>query len=161
MHSIRSAILVLGLSACGRTDSPNPRPDPSAREGERQRASVGACATDSGGPCPVQVVPLARLLARPEDYDGRRVQVMGFAHFEFEGNGIYLHRDDAEHWLTFSGLWLDGPNRGVANADSLSDHYVLIEGTFDAQNRGHFGMWAGAIVNVTHARRWPSVAPTR
>jgi hypothetical protein len=86
---------------------------------------------------------------------------MGFAHYEFEGNGIYLHRDDAENMLSFNGLWLDPPNLGVANPDSLSDHYVLIEGTFDAQHRGHLGMWSGAIENVTRAQRWPPFGITR
>jgi len=153
MH--RLAILILGLAACGRGENPEPTSEPPARERPSERVATPACSTEPASRCPAEVVPLVRLLARPEDYDGKRVVVMGFAHYEFEGNGLYPHRDDAENGLYFNGLWLDAPSPSVANADSLSDQYVFIEGTFEAQNRGHLGMWSGAIVKVTRAQRWP------
>ena len=140
MHARRLAILLLGFNACGGGDNPEVAP-----QGGSQPPDSIACAADSAGHCLPPSVSLVSLLVRPEDYHGKRVQVMGFAHYEFESDGLYLHRDDAAHGITRNGLWLER----VVNWDSLSDHYVVVEGTFDAQHKGHFGMWSGAIVKVT------------
>ena len=37
---------------------------------------------------------LVELIARPELYDGRRVRVIGFVNFEFEGDAIFLSSED-------------------------------------------------------------------
>ena len=158
MHPLLSAILIFGLSACARGEDAERVSEASAREARRQRAATPECSADSAWQCLPQRVSLASLLVRPEDYDGKRVQVMGFAHFEFESNGLYLHRDDAEHGIDLNGLWMDPP---YSPGDSLRDHYVMVEGTFDAQNKGHLGMWSGAIVKVTRAVRWPPSATTK
>ena len=39
-------------------------------------------------------VSLIQLIANPEKYDGKQVQVVGFLRLEFEGNALYLHEDD-------------------------------------------------------------------
>ncbi len=35
---------------------------------------------------------LIRLIATPEKYDGKTIQVIGYLHLEFEGDAIYLIR---------------------------------------------------------------------
>ena len=37
----------------------------------------------------------------------------------------------------------------------LNQHYVLIEGIFDAQDHGHMGLFGGAIKNITRVETWP------
>ena len=97
------------------------------------------------------------LIARAEAYHGKPVQVVGFAHFEFEGNGLYAHRADWERGIARNGLWMSMPDSVVARTQ---DRYVLVEGVFDAVMRGHFGMWSGSIVNVTRIVLWdPTVPP--
>jgi hypothetical protein len=51
-------------------------------------------------------VSLVRLIATPQAFDGKYVQVTGFVGIEHEGTAIYLHRDDWQHMLTKNGVWL-------------------------------------------------------
>ena len=97
-------------------------------------------------------VSLVALIAQPDLYHGHHVRVKGFYRNEFEGTGIYLHREDYEQGLAKNGLWV---HRSSAEHD-LS--YVLIEGRFDAEMTGHLGLWSGSIDDVTRMIPWP---PTR
>lgn len=54
----------------------------------------------------VQDVSLIQLIAQPEKFEGKRVRFIGFLRIEFEGNAIYLHREDFDHGITKNGLWL-------------------------------------------------------
>ena len=107
-----------------------------------QRRATGGCVSYD--------VSLYELLANPAPFQGHRVRVIGFAHFEREGNGLYPHREDWERHIARNGLWLDPP----ARSDSLSDHYVIVEARFDAKARGHLGMWSGTLDSVTRLERF-------
>ena len=121
---------------------------------------------DSSNKCDLWGPSLVDLIARPEAFDGKRVRVMGFVNFEFEGNGLYLSREDWQQGIDRNGVWIDpplgfdsdsGPVRAVPN-----QRYVIVEGTFRATHRGHMGMWSGAIEQVTRLNPWPpTVLPTR
>ena len=91
---------------------------------------------------------LIQLIARPSDFDGEYVRVKGFYRHEFEGNALYLHREDYEQGLVRNGLWMNGkPEHNMK--------YVLIEGRFNAKKHGHMGMWSGEIEAVTRIESWP------
>ena len=108
----------------------------------------------AGGGCARYDVSLVELIAQPTQYDGRPVRVVGFAHFEFEGNGLYLHREDYAQSISHNSVWLEPPGGEVAAAQRANDRYVIVEGTFDARNRGHLSMRSGAIVRVTRLDPW-------
>lgn len=110
----------------------------------------------TGGGCARYDVSLVELIARPERYGGKPVRVIGFAHFEFEGDGLYLHREDYERAIAKNGLWLE-PKQGAVGPATLSDRYVIVEGTFDARNTGHMGLWSGAVTHVTRLDPWEFV----
>jgi hypothetical protein len=74
---------------------------------------------------------------------------------EFEGDAVYLHREDYENGLTGNGLWVEGLQGMRDKLVALSDHYVMIEGTMDAKNQGHLGLWSGAIVEIDRVIKWP------
>jgi len=101
---------------------------------------------------------LVELIARPETYDGKRVRVIGFVNFEFEGNAIYLSADDWKHGVGRNSLWIDPPQGFESDsgptARQPNRRYVIVEGTFNAKNRGHMGMHSGAIENVTRLDPW-------
>jgi hypothetical protein len=43
-------------------------------------------------------------------FDGKLVRVIGFLRLEFEGNVLYLHREDYIHSILGNGVWVDvGP----------------------------------------------------
>jgi len=52
-------------------------------------------------------VSLIKLIATPEKYNGKRIQVIGYLHLEFEGNAIYLHKEDEEAGLSKNGFWVN------------------------------------------------------
>ncbi len=100
---------------------------------------------------------LIQLIASPEKYHGKYVRVNGFVRIEHEGTAIYLHREDSDHMLTRNGLWLGGV-RETPTPDSdegkVHNRYALIEGRFDARQRGHLGLWSGSIDKVSRMIPW-------
>jgi len=101
---------------------------------------------------------LLELITRPEIYDGRRVRVIGFVNFEFEGNALYLSRSDWENGLTRSAVWIDPPpgfesDWGPARAQP-NRRYVIVEATFKADRRGHVNLFSGALEAVTRLEPW-------
>ena len=102
-------------------------------------------------------VSIVQLIATPEKYDGKVVLVMGFLRLEFEGDAIYLHEDDYRHAIHKNGLMVVTNPKIDLEADKLNLHYVVLEGTFDANNRGNMGLNSGTITNIT----FTGICPTR
>jgi hypothetical protein len=114
-------------------------------------------------------VPLVRLLANPEAYDGQRVAVSGFLHAKFEDSALYLTKDDADYltenaiWVSYSStctfvpLSTSGKESGRATEANLDGRYVELIGVFNANNNGHMGMFAGAIEQVRNASESPQL----
>src|SRR5213080_578207 len=103
--------------------------------------------------CALWFPSLIELIARPELYDGRRVRVIGFVNFEFEGDAIFLSSEDWKHSVVTNSLWVEAPpgfqsDSGPARKQP-NRRYVIIEGTFNARKRGHLGLGSGAIEHVT------------
>ena len=101
-------------------------------------------------------VSLLQLIATPDAFDGKYVQVFGFVRIEHEGTSIYLHREDWEHSLYKNGLWLaanDGAPEGSKEAQ-VNDRYALIEGRFTAKKKGHRDLWSGSIEDITRMQAW-------
>jgi hypothetical protein len=93
-------------------------------------------------------VSMVQLIANPREYDGKLVRIIGFVRLEFEGDAVYLHKEDYQHWILKNGLWLDvndvvNERRGVLNSK-----YALIEGVFDAKDTGHMGLFSGKIHKI-------------
>jgi hypothetical protein len=113
-----------------------------------------------GGGCAMYDVSIVELIANPAKYDGKRVRLMGYIHFEFEGNGIYLHKDDHQFSLGYNGLWVEWAARATRSSE-CQDTYALIEGTFRASHRGHMGLRSGAVTDMTRCMKWPPPAARR
>jgi hypothetical protein len=109
---------------------------------------------DARGSCTSYSVSIIQLIARPEQFDGRRVRLIGYLWLEFEGNAIYLAEADQKHGLTKNGLWVGFARGTLEPGRAYSGHYVLIEGTFRAGSHGHMGLWSGTIENITRATVW-------
>jgi hypothetical protein len=77
---------------------------------------------------------------------------MGYIHFDYESNGIYLHQEDMQHHLYKNGLWVS-LKRG-ASETGCQDAYALIEGTFNMTYTGHLGLWSGAVTEITRCTKW-------
>ena len=103
----------------------------------------------------IGLVSMVQLLANPEEYNEKAVEVIGFLRLEFEGNELYLHEDDYLHGITKNGLWIDLSPDLRDDAAKLNMHYVLVGGTFSAKKKGHMSMASGSI-NASIASVWPN-----
>ncbi len=97
---------------------------------------------------------LVQLIATPERFDGKHVRVVGYCWLEFEGNGLYLHRDDYLHGISRNGVWLNLTERQRLTPEKWRGKYVLVEGTFRAEDRGHMGMFAGSLDLLNRLEVW-------
>jgi len=102
-------------------------------------------------------VSIVRLIANPEQYDGKKIQVIGYCHLEFEGDALYLNKDDFDYDIKKNAIWLtiDVKHPEESNLIMLNNHYVLIEGTFDSHNHGHMDACYGSIKDITHLELRP------
>lgn len=96
-------------------------------------------------------VSIIQLIARPEQFHGKRVRVTGYLWLEFEGNGIYLSESDKTHGVYKNGLWVNFAPGVLDGRKEYSGRYVLLESTFNAENHGHMGLWSGTIEQITRA----------
>jgi hypothetical protein len=101
-------------------------------------------------------VTLVQLIANPEKFDGRLIRVIGFLRLEFEGNVLYLHREDYENAILGDGIWVDATPAIRKQSTELNMNYVLLEGVFSSGDRGHMGMWSGTIKQIRRAELWVS-----
>lgn len=110
------------------------------------------------GPCVLWGPSLIELIARPELYDGKRVRVIGFVNFEFEGNGFYLAREDWRQSILRNGLWIEPPpgfeSDSAPSRRQPNQRYAIVEATFHRGPSGHFGMWSGSLDHVTRLDPW-------
>ena len=92
-------------------------------------------------------VSLIRLIANPDDYQGRKVLTSGYLHLEFEGNSLYLDETHARVGLYRNAIWFNYPEDIASQIQPFSDKYVSIYGKFshDSRGDGHMGLWSGTI----------------
>lgn len=99
-------------------------------------------------------VSMIQLIANPQQYDGKPIRVMAFLHLEFEGNALYLHREDFDKSLLSNAVWISLDDQKIRTSKKLSGGYVLVEGIFNAKDQGHLGSFSGSIQQVTRLQSW-------
>ena len=95
-------------------------------------------------------VSIVRLIAVPDLYDKKTVQVKGFVNIDFEDCVIYLSKEDFEHELYKNGVWIDLSKDEFKKLSGFDEQYVRLEGIFDRTNNGHMGDYSGAITHVAN-----------
>jgi len=100
-------------------------------------------------------VSVINLIATPERYNGKLVRIIGYLNLEFEGNALYLHKEDYDRSLLKNGIWIDMPRKDfIEKTKEFSKHYVVIEGIFDMSDTGHMGLFSGSLTKITRLDRW-------
>ncbi|MBZ4187170.1 hypothetical protein K7B09_12645 [Thermomonas sp. RSS23] len=105
------------------------------------------------------MVSLIQLIAAPEKYEGKLVALTGYVHLEFEGNGIYLHKDDYQYAMNKNGLWLDLYECNSRGGKKFTDGYAYVIGRFTSSSQGHLGMWSGELNEIKSCQSWPPLPP--
>ncbi len=85
--------------------------------------------------------------------------VTGYIHLEFEGNGIYLHKDDHQYGLEKNGLWIDLDECGLPGEQKFTDGYAYVVGRFTSTDRGHLDSRSGALQEIKSCQSWPPLPP--
>jgi hypothetical protein len=101
---------------------------------------------------PVEFPPFVRVIARPELYHGKRISLIGYMNLEFEGNAIYHSEEEYRHAQSQDAIWLDVD--GMKPKPPLARGWVIVEGTFNGERRGHLGSYAGTLERITRLDAW-------
>jgi hypothetical protein len=96
----------------------------------------------------IQRVSLVQLISNPAAWEGKPVGVVGFLNLEFEGTALYLHREDWKQGLTANAVWVDVPVTLAPCSKKMNGRYAAIQGTFNASQRGHMGLFSGSLTNI-------------
>ena len=100
-------------------------------------------------------ISIINLIADPEDYHGKVVRVIGVGHYEkWEGFFLYLGEADRKHSVDKNGLQVLGGSGSFNKMKRLSGKYVIVEGTFDMNNKGPWGLYSGTIDECTRYELW-------
>ncbi len=109
-------------------------------------------------------VSVINLIATPEKYNNKYIQVEGYVHIKFEDMALYLSKESADYlngqnaiWLDFNKDFLKIEPQNYTNLWNFDCKYVLIEGVFDKNDSGHMSSFAGSINNVRRIKvmtRW-------
>ena len=97
-------------------------------------------------------VSLIALIANPDAHHGKPILVEGFLKLEFEGNCLYLHKEDYEQGLSKNGIWVEVTDEIEEKLKELNLRYVMLVGVFDAHSKGHFSSCSGTIKSITRAK---------
>jgi hypothetical protein len=109
----------------------------------------------------IQHISLINLIATPEKFHGKLVRVQGVANFEFEGNALFLHKEDFKIG-TKNAVWLS-PDATTLKIDEttlakdFNGKYVVVEGIFDMNDHGHMDLFSGSISPVSSIASWKIV----
>jgi len=101
-----------------------------------------------------ETISMVQLIADPGHWDGRYVQVVGFLNLEFEGDALYLHREDWKRGLTKNALWVEVDSKRRAPMSRLSREYVILAGVFDGKRHGHGALFSGTLRDVSRCDPW-------
>lgn len=100
-------------------------------------------------------VSIVQLLATPEKYDGKLVRVIGVGNLEFEGNYLSLNKEDYAY-SAGNSIWIELGEKAISydEAKEYNGKYVIVEGFFDKNDRGHLDMFCGSIKNISRYQLW-------
>jgi hypothetical protein len=102
-------------------------------------------------------ISIVTLLAEPVSKIPQRVQVAGFLVLEFEGQALYLHKDDYEQQLVRNAIRIALTPEQEKEYKALSGGYVLVEASFKKVPNSE-DIFTGSLFNV---RRMVKLLPRR
>lgn len=102
-------------------------------------------------------VSIYKLIANPNEYDGKRVNLIGIANIHPEGpdagSDIYISKDDYKYHIPYNGLWMELDYDILESTPSelkkFNGKYIRVQGTFNMNKQGAWGMYSGSLEDVT------------
>ena len=104
-------------------------------------------------------VSLIQLIATPERFNGKHVNVTGFLHLGYEAASLYLSKEDYDHVILDNTLYIDVTDEIAKDKDKLNLKYVRLQGTFRAKRPGRtIPESRGTITKITYFKLWSDPA---
>jgi hypothetical protein len=100
-------------------------------------------------------LPVSQIINKPSAYHGKQIMVRGFLLQEFENSALY----SGQQWRRTKGIWVTPSAEMSKQRGKLNRHYVLLSGTFNANDHGHLGQFKGTLT-VSAFELSPDGAPT-
>lgn len=108
-------------------------------------------------PCELYAASMVQLIVDPEKFHGKRIAVVGFLNIEFEGNALYLHKEDFRSRIGDNAIGVNVMPNWLSSTQCKNQTYVRLVGIFNAKNTGHMGgRPAGSIEEIELCRQWSS-----
>lgn len=99
-------------------------------------------------------VSIVSLISSPEKYNNKTVSTIGYASLEFENDGLFISESDAKNGIGLNSLYLVLSEEELKKYLKFDHTYVLVQGTFDAANKGHGSLKSGAIKGIQRFEKW-------
>ncbi len=96
-------------------------------------------------------VSIVTLLSQADSQKTKRVQVAGFLVLDFEGEGLYLHKEDYEDGLFMNSIYLALSPEQKGQYKALDKTYVWVEASFHGR-RDTEEIFSGELFNVREIR---------
>lgn len=109
----------------------------------------------ANGECGMYEVSMVQLIANPDAFEGKKVAVIGVLNTEFEGDALYLHKEDLTARISLNSVSLVLPPNWTAISSACKNRsYVLLHGVFTAKTKGHAVWRAGSLESLDLCRPW-------
>lgn len=97
-------------------------------------------------------VSMVTLLAQPANNNAKRVQVAGFLVLDFEGEALYLHKEDYQEGLTRNAIRISLTQEQQKQYKALAGSYVWVEASFH-KRRNSEDNFTGSLFDVREIRK--------
>jgi hypothetical protein len=110
----------------------------------------------------MEPVSIIRVIANPQEFNGKRVMITGYLITSFEKSAVFLNSESYDRGLFANAIWLQFPPEMTnAERNHFSKQYVSIQGTFHADLKGHINAFSGTLGNLEKVDVIPSEASFR
>lgn len=100
-------------------------------------------------------VSLIQLIARPEKYDGRLINIIGYLSLDREHSALYLHKEDFDHSLMSNAVSVHPTEAMLRDRQELRGRYVILIGVFRAGERGRLDpSVVGGMTDINRCEEW-------
>ena len=93
-----------------------------------------------------QTISLVALLSDPAKHTGQFVRITGYLHLIYEGDGLFLHKEDYRQWIPANAIGLSIPARDMNK--SLNHEYVTVLGQFSGDPKLEHPIYGSRVLRV-------------
>ncbi len=98
---------------------------------------------------------MIQVLAMPEMFDGKSIQMVGVGYYEFESNGLFLCKEHLKYYVIENSISLKPNLEKIGKTEEqlkgMNGKYVVVRGVFKKDAKAHLFGTNPALLNVT---RW-------